>query len=426
GGTSRTFQGGARFDVRAGYFTEDRDNGTPFQTNGTTVRQASASAAGNTWGGSWNARAYGASQDYDQTFSAVAADRASERPTTLQHVDSASGAGSFEWLRGGARYAWLLGGSFRQVEADLIERSASAPEAPAVPTPARQRSGAILVQSSFVPSSRVIVGAGVRGEIWRSELRDGTMQRTVVGVFPRASIAWRLDETLTLRAAAHHAFRTPTINELFRPFRVGNVLTGANPALHPEESYGLEGAAFLRRGPGALRVTGFWTRLNDAIVNVTLESTPALILRERQNAGRIRATGVEIEADTRIGPMLGVSAALAYTNSVFTEGAGLEGLSVPQVPRWQGSIGVHGRTSDLSFAADWRVSGPQFDDDRNQFRLDPFTVLNARVGWRLAGAVEVFAAIENAFDEEQDVGRTPIRTIGLPRTARVGLLLGKW
>jgi hypothetical protein len=35
--------------------------------------------------------------------------------------------------------------------------------------------------------------------------------------------------------------------------------------------------------------------------------------------------------------------------------------------------------------------------------------------------IEIFAGVENAFDEEQDVGRTPIRTIGLPRTARIGL-----
>ena len=70
---------------------------------------------------------------------------------------------------------------------------------------------------------------------------------------------------------------------------------------------------------------------------------------------------------------------------------------------------------------DWRFIGSQFDDDRNEFELDPSTMLNARVGWRVRRKLEVFAAIENVFDEEQDVGRTPIRTIGLPRTSRVGM-----
>jgi hypothetical protein len=35
----------------------------------------------------------------------------------------------------------------------------------------------------------------------------------------------------------------------------------------------------------------------------------------------------------------------------------------------------------------------------------------------------VFAAMENVLDDEQDVGRTPLRTIGLPRTTRVGVRL---
>jgi hypothetical protein len=32
----------------------------------------------------------------------------------------------------------------------------------------------------------------------------------------------------------------------------------------------------------------------------------------------------------------------------------------------------------------------------------------------------VFAAVENLFDVDYDVGRTPIRTIGWPRTFRIG------
>jgi hypothetical protein len=32
--------------------------------------------------------------------------------------------------------------------------------------------------------------------------------------------------------------------------------------------------------------------------------------------------------------------------------------------------------------------------------------------------------VENLLDEEQDVGRTPLRTIGLPRTSRIGIRVG--
>jgi outer membrane receptor protein involved in Fe transport len=426
GGTGGMLGRGTRADVRASYFSEDRGNGTPFQINSTIVRQLSGSAAGTAWGGAWTARAFAASQGYDQTFSAVTADRLTERPTTLQHVDTASGGAWYEWLQSGARHAWLLSASWRHVDADLFERTALAPTGSVTPTLARQRTGALVLQASFEPSATVTVGAGARGEIWRSELRDSGEHRTLAGLFPRASIAWRASDVLSLRAAVHNAYRTPTINELYRPFRVGNALTHANAALVPEESIGIEGAALLRRGPAALRVVGFWTRLNDAVVNVTLESSPALIVRERQNAGRIRAAGVEIEADARPVQGLAVTASTAFIDSRFTEGAGLDGLRVPQVPRWQAAAAVHGFWSAFSFVADWRLVGRQFDDDRNQFPLERSQMVNGRAGWRPRRFAELFAAVENAFDAEQDVGRTPIRTIGLPRTVRVGVRLGVW
>ena len=70
-----------------------------------------------------------------------------------------------------------------------------------------------------------------------------------------------------------------------------------------------------------------------------------------------------------------------------------------------------------------RFIGAQFDDDVNTFKLDAGTLADGRVAWRLARSVDVFAAIENAFDQEIDTGKTPIRTIGAPRMARAGISL---
>ena len=157
------------------------------------------------------------------------------------------------------------------------------------------------------------------------------------------------------------------------------------------------------------------------MVNVTIESTPTLILRQRQNAGRIRAAGIELEGDIRAGRYISLTGAAAFIDSVFVEGAGLDGLRVPQVPRWQASAGIVGTWRRTSASLDWRFIGQQYDDDRNQFSLDECNIVNARIGWRPRSTIEIYAGLENVFDAEQDVGRTPIRTIGLPRTARVGM-----
>jgi outer membrane receptor protein involved in Fe transport len=420
-GAGRSFAENARFDLRGSYFTEDRGNGTPFQTNATIIRQLSGNAAGLLLGGAWSLRAIAASQDYDQSFSAVAADRGSERPTSVQHVDTSSRGMALEWLRGGLRHGLLVSAAVRQVDAELLEGAAAA-GAQRTMTAATQRTGAATIQVSMQPRDRVSLAAGARGEFWQSRLRDSDDGRgTLATLLPRASLAVRVTDTVSVRAAVHRAYRTPTVNELYRPFRVGNIVTRANASLNPEEAFGVEGAVLLRKGRTGARAVAFWTRLSDAVVNVTLESAPSGIVRQRQNAGRIRAAGLELEGDIRLRPSLSITGSVAYIDSIFTAGTGLAGLRVPQVPRWQASAGAHGVWRRAVLTLDWRFIGAQFDDDRNVFALDESSSINARAGWRLRPSLELFAAVENAFDQEQDVGRTPLRTVGLPRTARVGV-----
>ncbi|HEX9493125.1 MAG TPA: TonB-dependent receptor plug domain-containing protein, partial [Thermoanaerobaculia bacterium] len=63
------------FFIRAGRYTESRNNGTPLQINDTVIRQVAAG-----WDSSaWTVRLDGNDNNYHQTFSAIAASRASER-----------------------------------------------------------------------------------------------------------------------------------------------------------------------------------------------------------------------------------------------------------------------------------------------------------------------------------------------------------
>jgi outer membrane receptor protein involved in Fe transport len=68
-----------------------------------------------------------------------------------------------------------------------------------------------------------------------------------------------------------------------------------------------------------------------------------------------------------------------------------------------------------------RRVGMQFDDDLNVFELEPFGVVDASVSQELIRGLNIFLAVENIGDVDYDVGRTPIRTIGWPRTARIGV-----
>jgi outer membrane receptor protein involved in Fe transport len=252
--------------------------------------------------------------------------------------------------------------------------------------------------------------------MWQSTL-DATNRRVFVS--PRLWAVLAATDRLSLRVSVQSGHRAPTINELYRPFRVGNIVTEANASLEPESARGVEVGASWHRPGLSLRAIGFWSRVDDAIANVTL-STGDLIVRERQNAARIRAAGVELEAEVRLAPALVLTAASALVDSIFTRGP-LEDLRVPQVPDLTHALGLRGSWGPLRLSGEWRYIGGQYDDDRNVLELDPSATLNARVGWDVRRGVELFAAVENATDADQDVGRTPIRTVGLPRTSRAGV-----
>src|SRR3546814_10477994 len=56
----------------------------------------------------------------------------------------------------------------------------------------------------------------------------------------RAAIAWQPASALTLRAAGYFSYRLPTLNELYRPFRVGADTTVANAARSEEHTSELQ------------------------------------------------------------------------------------------------------------------------------------------------------------------------------------------
>jgi outer membrane receptor protein involved in Fe transport len=70
-----------------------------------------------------------------------------------------------------------------------------------------------------------------------------------------------------------------------------------------------------------------------------------------------------------------------------------------------------------------RGSSSQFDDDLNTpaFELNPYAVLDLSAARQIARSLQGFFAVENLFNEDYDTGRTPLRTVGWPRTVRAGI-----
>jgi outer membrane receptor protein involved in Fe transport len=424
---------GPRTFLRASRFEEDRGNGTPLQTNDTGLRELRAGLDGRAGRDAFSLRAHAGDQEYDQTFTAIAADRASETLTRAQHVPADSAGVSGDWTRPlGSRAALAAGASWRRVggtsEEDVFTRPGAPPTETA--TGGRQRQVSGFVEALLAPAARLTVTASARLDGWRNEAQaaaSAASTRSEDALSPRLSVLWRATGTLAVSGSAYRAFRAPTLNELYRPFRVGNVLTLGNESLGAERLEGVEAGLRLTRGAAALRATAFWMEVRDTVGNITLSSTPALITRQRQNIGRSRSRGLELDAEWR--PRTSVSAAAGYlfadaTVLRFLPDPSLEGLRVPQVPRHLLTLSARWHPANgWRASAQARWSASQYDDDRNLFLLEPFWAIDALVSRAVGSKVELFAAGENLLGDRWDVGRTPVRTIGPPRSLRAGLRL---
>ncbi|HEV2720931.1 MAG TPA: TonB-dependent receptor [Thermoanaerobaculia bacterium] len=379
----RAFGDNARAFVRGAHYAERRDNGTPLQINDTDFRQLALGADA----GPLLVRLYGNEQRYHQTFSAVAAGRASERLTADQRVPSRARGGSLQFAHGlGERQAIVAGAEERNVVATDIEGTTR--------TKGAQRTTAAFVEDSVIVAPSLTVTAALRLDRWRDDEAWS----------PRISALWRANDRVALTAGAYRAFRAPTLNELLRNFRVGNVLTLANGALGPERLSAVEaGVRF-----ASFRATLFSMTTDDTISNVTLSTTPSLITRQRQNQGSSRSRGLELDADRRLGNDWRLSAGWLFADAALSTGR-----HTPQVPRNTATLQATWRDS-LGLQARW--SSRQFDDDLNQFPLRGYTAVDL-----FASRGLVYAAVENVTNSRIEAGATPVVTLGQPRALRVGL-----
>ncbi|HTW35446.1 MAG TPA: TonB-dependent receptor [Rhizomicrobium sp.] len=257
--------------------------------------------------------------------------------------------------------------------------------------------------------------------------RDGTVPTG------RAGLKYSFDDSDSeyLRVAAYAGFRTPTLNELYRPFRVGNVVTNANAALTPEKLDGVEVGWGGTTDIVTWSTTGFWNTLHDAVENATL--TPSTCAsgngtceEQRQNVGEIDALGLEAEANEAIASDFAFREAVAWTDARVHPGAAaplLTGKRPAQAPGAVITAGAHWEPiSPLSFDADLRWVSAQYEDDLNTIKLGSALTMDVRADWRFADGVSLYGKIDNALDAKVATGNTTgVINIGAPRIFEIGV-----
>lgn len=452
GWTQRT-ENGTTGSISLRGFAEDRGNGTPQQRNRTRELMLAGRADGKRelFGheARWAAQAYAQTQEYRSLFTAVDDARETERPVLDQYAvpaDAAGAAAQATWNGAdsqttvGADVRWVEGETrenyFRSGDVFLRNRIAGGSQASAGLFANYHRElssdwyldiGARLDAWSLYDGSRVETNR-TNGEIVRN---DAYEDRSDTEFNPRIGLVWQTTEAWSWQVAAYEAYRLPTLNEFYRPFRVGSVITEANPELETEHLRGFELGTTWRTDNASWRVTGFVTEIEDAVANVTLGFGPGFVPgvgfvpaggvgRQRQNLNLVTIEGFEIAANWQATDS--VSFNIDYLYSDARDDA--TNRVLPQASR-------HTLVAGLGWqpARDWHVGissryvSDAYEDDANLLVLDEALTLNLHVSRRLANDAEVFVSIENITDEDVISARTVSGLIDLatPRFARFGM-----
>jgi outer membrane receptor protein involved in Fe transport len=160
----------------------------------------------------------------------------------------------------------------------------------------RQLFAGLFAEDTWSVSERASIVGALRVDHW--ELGDGFRRESDRGTGRvRASSEFadrdgeelngrlgtrvQLSDSIAIRAAAYSGFRVPTLNELYRPFRVGNDVTEANAQLAPEQLLGGEaGVEWQPTQTFRIAVTPFINRITGCRSGISRSaSVPALSSR---------------------------------------------------------------------------------------------------------------------------------------------------
>jgi outer membrane receptor protein involved in Fe transport len=437
----------AVWTLQGGFLRENRSNGTPLTPNSTHSFDASTGAQ---WSVGSNdrveARTFFRRTIFASHTSAVAAGRNSERLTVQQHVPSADGGAAVQWFTTRGRHRLVLGSDLWMVSGASRDNAFAATGVVTIRVGGgKQATAGIFLEDNIAISPATTLFLGARLDLWRNydgdltsfapgaEAPASALPATTRGVLsPSAGFSHDVNSNVSIYGSAQRSFRAPTLNELYRGFGAGNIVTNPNSALVPEYSTGGQfGSRFRSRDTHLgfsfeASLAGFWTRLEQPVSNVTQQITATQIIRQRQNLGNARIYGVQAGFDLHtLG--LRLRGSYLWDRAVVTDFAAdsaLEGNRLPQVPEHRFTIQSESPLpASFQLTLIGRFVGNQFDDDLNTLALSRFFQLDAQVARTLGETGRLFVAMENLTDAEILTSRTPVNFTGPPFAIRAGIHL---
>ena len=225
---------------------------------------------------------------------------------------------------------------------------------------------------------------------------------------PKASVVYRAAPTTVLRGSVGQAFVPPTLSAMYSTWvsSSGKVYE-SNPDLKPERTTSWElGAEHSLRPGTTVRATYYENYLTDLIYSSDVSAT----LNVKRNAGKAEVKGVELELRQKLWANITAFANFTYNHAVITQNSALpetEGKKMTYTPAQQFNIGVQGRDGPWHGSIIGRYVGDVYANAENLDTVDgvygsydPYVVVDAKIGYRVAKWLSASLSIDNLFDRE--------------------------
>jgi len=464
GRVSTPFSGAARIEFHLKYFSEDRVNGLLFSTNQTEAFDGGVRLIQNSPEKSvnWEFNLYARDRKFENSFASVNASRTTTRKVLDQFDVPASEVGLNGRLRKRIGETFVLESgfdarflkgftneNFRNLGAGFTRVRIAGGNQTLI-------GGFLNFSKSFLDENLTLT-AGARLDYW--SLVDGIIREESLEVpeqiirndqildrkdfAPTGKIGatYSFDTKTEIRAFFFTGFRVPTLNEFFRPFRVGNDITEANPLLNPEKLKGFEvGLNYSPHDELQVDFSFILNRVKGGVGNITLAFGPGFfpptgfvpaggVLRQRQNIDLI--VNKAFEARLLWSPTTNLEIKIDYlfqksTIARFIGMPDLVGNTLIQTPKHKASFSLRAEvTKNLFFTGQIRFEGKQFDDDQNLRILPEIFVADFLVRHQLTKQASLTFSALNIFDEQivSGLNTNGLITIGQPRTFLAGVEL---
>lgn len=447
-----------RVQFSAQHFDEERGNGTPLAVNDTQALNLSflAERQLDSQGSRLNLVAYHQKRDFRNVFTSVSDDRNSERPALDQYdvPAKASGAAVVYRLVSSDDDHLLLGVDARVIEGSVNELYRNLGDGF---TRERYAGGEQRFMGAFATMSKAITDSDVASltlRVERIENLDGQRIETDTENDVQlsndrysdrsddeisASLKWRheFSDTLESYATVFSGFRAPTLNELYRPFRVRNDITEANPLLANERQDGVEVALIYEQLPQwRLRLAAFHYRLRDVITNALLTTDSGFDPRFgfipeggsgslRENLDRSRVSGFELQSEVDLTEALRLDFNLVFAESEVRRDAALpqfNGRQFPQSAPFRANLGLQWQAAtDLSIWSRLTWFDQRYENLENSVTLADSTRVSLGASYQVTTNQSLALVVENLFDERtiSGISNDGLVTIDAPREARV-------